>query len=625
MNPALKPLSELLKTERGQHRIPFFQRSYSWTTDRVIPFLDFIFEIAQVGPGPETNFIGFMVTEPPDRGTGLSCLKFQVIDGQQRMTTFSLILIGLSKICYERIEKLELIIKNLKNQNEIDNVNKFIELYKEQVEDIKYKYLENKIFKTTSYFEDRLKLVPQISDRNNYQKILEHASLADLKQSQLLDSYKAILSSLRRNLNGKDLETSYENFQKFLASAEELKVVQLELSPGDDPQKIFETINDKGLRLSTVDLIKNRIFTPSKEEAITEEMTIKWHEDYWRETIEVFNLIEFPNPGKEVGEFYDKIVFNYIRNILMRDGLYITTKGLNLHVKENYDSIEQRLTFLKSFTELYNQYITIVGLNNKITDKTINDENLKTSLKRLQKLEFEAATPFILKLFENKVPEADIANVVNILERYFIRRSICGENVKELPKIFIRICKEYRENFAASMTVSNWLIMVFKNDQLMNYDLRKYKFPSNDDVKRSLNTLNIYSKNRDMALYILLRLNEFIMKKEYPGVIDDLEVEHVLPQTLSSEWTEYLNLPSDSLKIMHNECLGLIGNLALTKSNQNMKNKLFDEKKVFLNASPYSLTRELGGPNFTSWKREDIINRNNFMIDCINKALPDLP
>lgn len=57
----------------------------------------------------------------------------------------------------------------------------------------------------------------------------------------------------------------YDNCRKFLAAAQELKVVQLELSEGDDPQNIFETINDKGLRLSTIDLIKNRLFTPSKK------------------------------------------------------------------------------------------------------------------------------------------------------------------------------------------------------------------------------------------------------------------------------------------------------------------------------------------------------------------------
>jgi len=626
MNPSLRPLSDLLRTERGQHRIPFFQRSYSWNRSRVAAFLEFIKEISERVSGPEeTKFIGFMVTEPPHNGSGLRCLKFDVIDGQQRITTFSLILIALYKVTRDLLDNQQLLIQKVADPVEREKLNSIIELFKAEIEDIKFKYLENRNFKHTDYWDDRLKLVPQDDDRANYKLIYEN-NLRDATTTCLTDAYDEILTFFKKELYPKDkkLDEYFTNLQKFIAAIQSLQVVQLELTEHDDPQKIFETINDKGMPLSTVDIIKNRIFTPSEPDNVTEQLARNWHDLYWKPSVNAFKTKIPCPPNRDADDFHDKLVFQYIKNILFRNGVYITKKGLSLFVKKQYQKKNEREKFLTSFLNLTNYYIAILGKNKQIVDEVINYEKLKVELNRLQNLEFEAATPFILKLFENNVQQSEICSIVSLLERYFVRRSICGESVKDLPKVFVHLCLQYNTNYPSGMSVFDWLNKEFKIDQEKEKpETRIYNYPKDSEVRRELSTKNLYKYSRDLSCYLLLRANEIAMGKEYPTLNNKIQVEHVMPQTLSEQWKNYLGYDQNTLKVMHEECVGLIGNLTLTMLNPEMSNKMFSDKKSDLEKSSYKLTKDI--VSYSTWKKEDIIHRSNVLIDFIVKALPDLP
>jgi len=622
-NPELRSLSELLRTERGQHKIPFFQRNYSWDATRVKLFIEYIFEISENGMSSGTNFIGFMVTQPPERSSGLNCTKFSVIDGQQRLTTFSVIIICLIKFAMERIQELEITLTQTTEPDKIKTLADSIKFYSEQIDDLKYKYIENKIFQRSPYFEDRLRFVPQEVDREIYQIILEHGDLSNVNDSDNLKiAYIVILSKLRKELKNPSEQKTCENFLKFIAAAENLEVVQLELQPSDDPQKIFETINDRGKPLSSVDLIRNTTFSPSVEMQITEEDTKRWHKEYWKKTEKTFYDIK-----SNEDDFTGKILFSYVRCILTKNGDYITIKGLNNFFNQKYTSKELRLTFLDSFKKLCLPYIALRGCDQAITDSVIeSDSGLKKELSRLQDLDFQAVNPFLLKLFEDNVSQKEIKNVASLFERFFVRRSICGETVKVLPKILTKLTKEYNDNFpfGGQLTVSQWIIREFKNDQESTPEERFYNYPTDHDVVRSLKTTNLYAQGPDLVKYILLRVNEHVMPRDFPGKIDKLQIEHVLPQKLSKEWQEYLKLSPNDRKVMHEECVGLIGNLALTKSNQVMSNSLFSVKKEFLSQSPYKLTNELGSNQFSNWIKSDIYSRNEYITNLIITILPDL-
>ena len=333
----------------------------------------------------------------------------------------------------------------------------------------------------------------------------------------------------------------------------------------------------------------------------------------------VMNIDEYSKNGNE-------FLQGFIRTILIRNGTYITKNGLSAYFKENYESKEKRIEFLEAFQNLAQHYLSICEKEtDDIKTKTINNTELIKNLIRLKNLDFFAPTPFIIKLFENKVAENDIANVTGLLENFFVRRSICGQSVKDLPKIFIKLSHEYGVNFihGSNLSVYDWLVKQFKNDLLLTADKRKYNYPSNNELINNLLTKNIYLENRAITLHILLRTNEFLMGKEYPGEIDGLQVEHIMPQKLSDQWIDYLGSDKNAVNGMHTKCIGLIGNLTLTKLNPEMGNKLFSEKKDLLRKSAYKLTRELA--EFHSWKEEDIIKRTKDITNNVVKVFPDLP
>jgi hypothetical protein len=124
--------------------------------------------------------------------------------------------------------------------------------------------------------------------------------------------------------------------------------------------------------------------------------------------------------------------------------------------------------------------------------------------------------------------------------------------------------------------------------------------------------------------YLLLRLNEQKMGNEYPGEVADCTIEHVMPQTLSESWVTYLNLTKNDLKVMHEEHVGLIGNLALTKVNPALGNKLFADKKPLLAMSPYILTNALGNSPSNEWNKELIMSRTNDLGALTLVIFPDL-
>jgi uncharacterized protein with ParB-like and HNH nuclease domain len=620
MNPTKRPLAEILGTQRSQHVIPFFQRKYEWKDDtQILPFLDFIHSIAENGLGSETNFIGFMVTDPDNQqATGLSCLKFNVIDGQQRLTTFSLILIALRKLAKEQVDKLTIEISKLKTPEEITIYEEYINQLKELSNDIKFKYLENKHFAKSTLEDSRLKFLPQTEDRENYKLAFEDNMINLKKETRLSGGFLTIVKDLRSRLCKGSPEGIYTNLLTFLAAAEDLEVVQLELEQEDDPQQIFETINDRGLRLSTVDIIKNRIFTES--DSITEDEAKRWYYNYWMKTVDrVMNIDEYSKNGNE-------FLQSFIRTILIRNGTYITKNGLSAYFKDEYESKEKRIEFLEAFENLALPYLAICEKDtDEIKNKIISNTELIKQLIRLKKLDFQAPAPFILKLFENKITENDISNVIGLFERFFVRRSICGQSVKDLPKIFIKLCHEYEVNFiqGSNLTVYEWLVTQFKNDLVLSLDKRKYNYPTNNELRNNLLTKNIYQEHRAITLHILLRTNEFLMGKEYPGEIDGLQIEHVMPQKLSEQWIDYLGSDKNAVNGMHAKYIGVIGNLALTKLNPEMGNKLFSDKKEHLQKSSYSLTRDLA--NLNSWKEEDINKRTNDMIVHVINVFPDLP
>jgi uncharacterized protein with ParB-like and HNH nuclease domain len=558
-----------------------------------------------------------MVTEPASNGGDLQIRKYNVIDGQQRLTTFSLILIASRKIADEQValvtKACEATSLTADRRVALENLAEF---YREQIKELGHKYLENR-WDQTDLFVDKLKFVPQSVNRDTFKKIYTQDDLNGVSDEDTLKvAYLTIVKELRSHLQAEGKIVAKDKFLSFIAAIQSLKVVQLELTSEDDPQKIFETINDRGKPLSPVDLIRNQVFKDEDEAA-------SFHSDYWDPVEKKFHALCGAQSDKDATLTAEPILYDYVRCLLMRNGDYLEKKRVHHFFRQNYNTSENKLRFLRSLKALCSKYVALTHPDSPLVDRTLPESLLK-EIRRLQSLDFQAANPLLLRLLEDGVDNRQLESVIRLLEGFFIRRAVCGHKVQLLPKIFIKLCKEYDDNFPTGMDVHEWLKGEFLNERDLEPKEQTYKYPTDTEVLLSLRTTNIYDRNTNLTKYLLLRLNEHKMGNEYPGEIIDCTIEHVMPQTLSESWVTYLNLPRNDLKVMHEENIGLIGNLALTKVNTALGNKLFADKKPLLAMSPYILTNALGNSPSNEWKKEDIQSRTEDLGALTLQIYPDL-
>ena len=167
----------------------------------------------------------------------------------------------------------------------------------------------------------------------------------------------------------------------------------------------------------------------------------------------------------------------------MRNGDYLEKKRVHHFFRQNYNTSENKLSFLRSLKELCPKYVALTHPDSHLIDRTL-PQSLLREIRRLQSLDFQAANPLLLRLLEDGVDNRQLESVIRLLESYFIRRSVCGHKVQLLPKIFMKLCKEYNDNFPAGMDVHEWLEDEFLNDRDLEAKEQAYKYPHDQHLRQ---------------------------------------------------------------------------------------------------------------------------------------------
>ena len=630
MNPTLRPLANLfLEADRVQFRIPRYQRNYKWEAKRAASLLNFIFEIADTQNFNDTNFIGFMVTEPTSRASSVSVTKHDVIDGQQRLTTFSLCWLAIHRICENEIEKKELLITEFEKQKKQSNekykiLKDEVSFLKKYIDKLYYRYIENELVKG-DYFQDRLKFVPAKRNQDKYRDILERKQIDEEDKNVIISAYTLIRRNIRKQIILKN-EISIDKLERLVAALQSIQVVQLELKESDDPQQIFETINHKGMPLSAVDLIRNHIFNNNDQ-----NISDRFYKSYWEPTEAKFYPDELEK-NKISSEASEANMYDYVRCILMRNGQYLTKQKLFPYFKEVYKTNDKIENFLIDFQKLADYYLIYTHPEWKISIQ-LNPE-LCLAAETLKNLDFSAPIQFLIKLHEDNINHSDIINTIKILENYFVRRSLIDLKVQNLPKVFNKICLLYQTTRVEGQPIAEWLTELFKLDQKKTSSEKLFEYPTDDEIEQYLAIKNIYVTNRNIVKYVYLELNREKMGREFPK--DDAlkaQIEHIMPQEISGDWKLHLkNSPinkktttvtDEIIDDIHAKKIGLIGNLTLTFVNQEMSNKVYDLKKADLKKSRFSYTNSIPD-KYTTWNFDTIDERNLEVIKLILQRFPNL-
>lgn len=528
--------------------IPVYQRNYNWKKEQCKRLLDDLKEI--INSGYRTHFLGSVVSI---YGIGK---EYLIIDGQQRITTMSILLLAMCQVIREYTESRKIITTE---------------------DQIKECYLINKHSRNT---EDMIKLKPIVEDRKAYYSLFEEE--VNLNQnSNVVSNYLYFYNRIKEeNISVDDL---FEAIQKLI-------IVEIELKNGeDDPQLIFESLNSTGLDLSEADRVRN--FVLMGRDSKTQE---KFYNNYWYK-------IEKNTNDKISGFIRDYLTIRE-RNIPNKNKVYISFKR---YVLDKNIDIEFLLKDLLKFSTYYKQ----------IYDSCTDNDSVNVLLRRINNLEIFVSYPFLLELFDdynqNIISIEDLIQALKIIECFILRRIICNVSTNALNKIFMNLGREikkysdYKYNY---IQILKYILINKKSYQRM---------PDDNEFSNSFVTKDIYNTKSKNKLYLLERLENYNNKErvDVENLINnnELNIEHIMPQTLTTKWKEALG---PDYKEIYNRYLHTIGNLTLTGYNSKLSNKTFDEKKHMENGFKQSkLTLNKYISTIDEWNEQEIKNRAKILLD----------
>lgn len=555
-------LNNFLHQPKTQFIIPVYQRNYDWTETQCAQMFS---DIQAVGKSPgSTHFIGSIVFIHEGVYTSSEVRQLVVIDGQQRLTTFSLLYLALYKFA-------------LKHGLE------------EKASEIKETYIVNKFVKDD---ESKLKLKQSDNNARAFKFLLSDNDSANYGEySKVIDNYRFFESSITEH-----------NFDAIMQGIGALLFVEISLERGkDDPQRIFESLNSTGLELSQADLIRNYILMglpPSEQSRV--------YENYW-ESIEA-NCRLIDREENRISEFIRDYLTIRSRKIPSKEKVYQEFKAkFSMKDKEFYS---KTLPEMRAFSFYYGKLLNPVREEQK---------ELRKELLYIQRLEINVAYPFIIQVYDDYANErinlGTFKDVLKLVQSFVWRRFIAALATNSLNKIFLALYAEvdhddYFESIARAL-------LKRKSAQ---------RFPNNTEITellREKDVYNIQSKNR-LYMFELLENHD---NREYVDVdTSDITVEHIYPQTPDEKWNNAL--PPDEAQAFQEKFLNSLANLTLSGNNGSLSNKSFLEKRDMNREGKqqgyaYSrlwLNQYLRG--ISEWNLEHLSERYQLLLDRFLKVWP---
>lgn len=474
MESTVAPMLNFLQPPQ-QFSIPIFQRRYSWTEKDCQQLLD---DILHVGGNDEidSHFLGSIVYITKEVAPIGSVPKFLVIDGQQRLTTLSLLLSALSLAIMERNDDIGTSPASLQNYYLFND---------QEADELRYKLLLTK--------DDKETLIDLLEGRNT--------SRSTNPSSLLVKN----CNFYKKRLKEVDLSTLHIGIEK-------LKIVSVILDPAidDNPQKIFESLNSTGTNLSQADLIRNYVFMN-----LEPTFQNRLYENFWLPMEQLF--------GDEYVERFDPFITDYLTlkmdQIPSREAVYEKFKE-HCPINDNPEQLEE---IVKEISRYARYYVDMVLL-------TESDPELQKCFVDLEELRAEVAYPFLLKVYDDYYQElietADFIKILRLVESYIFRCAVCGVSTPVINKLFaVLISKVDKNNYLESL-----------NDAFLGMDTNE-RYPPDSEFKKSFINKDVYNFTR--RNYLLRKLENYERSKE-PIKVSDYTVEHVMPQTLTEAWEQTL-------------------------------------------------------------------------------------
>ncbi|MBR3834411.1 MAG: DUF262 domain-containing protein [Lachnospiraceae bacterium] len=544
-----KPLVKFLDGSSTRFIIPVYQRNYDWKIVNCTQLFDDLIKVVKT-PNRDSHFFGSVVSVANIQGASSEML---IIDGQQRITTISLLFLALVNLLKDgRVESEKTYLAD-----QIQNTY-LIDPYEPE--------------------EKKVKLKPIKDDQDAFLKLFGDKEEYNMT-SNVTQNYMYFYNRIQKG------ELTPEEIFNAICS---LVIIDISLDPTkDDAQLIFESLNSTGLDLSEGDKIRNFILM-----GLDSDKQERYYNKYW-------NKIE-----KDT----DYQVSDYVRH-------YLTISlGRTPAIKEVYSCFKSYVEKNKFETEeLLLNMVKYAKYYKEIKNSSTNVYKANIVLSRLNVLDMSVSIPYLMGLWEYRenvgMIDTEFVEVLTVIETYIFRRMICGVPTNALNKIFAMLhkdCIRYKKD-------NDQYVEVLK--YLLNSKVVSGRMPKDSEFLRSIEEKNIYSMQAKNKMYLFDRLeNEDSV--EHTNVIQMMQdgvytIEHIMPQTLSNAWKK--DLGTNYLEI-HDKWINRLANLTLTGYNSQYSNRSFLEKRDTekgFKDSHLHINAEIA--KCEKWTEDEIIQRNNML------------
>lgn len=535
----------------NQFVIPIYQRNYSWDEKQCQQLWE---DILRVGSNESIplHFVGSIVYVHSSQSTVAVSAPLLVIDGQQRLTTLTILLEALARALGE---------------------NEPLDGFSEKK--IRNKYLSN----PDETDERQYKLLLSDTDKDSLMALIRGAALPKNHSLRIKENFEFFTEKLSEK------NTSIEQVCRGIAK---LMIVDIALERDqENPQLIFESMNSTGKALSEADLIRNYILMglePTLQSAI--------YIDLWRP-------MELDFGQEAYGDQFDDFMRHFLTlktgDIPKLSEVYEAFKEYSV----KYFSEDGNVRDLVSDIRKYARYFVAMALDGESNPKLkpLFDDLFKS-------LNYSVAYPFLMEIYSDfeagVIAEDDFIEIIKLVESYVFRRSICQIPTNSMNKTFAEFTRHIDKTDYLSSLKGHF------------YQLKSYRrFPSDEDFKSALFYRDVY--NFLHRTYLLRKLENF-GKKEFVS-IENYTIEHVLPQNpnLGIEWQQELG---EDWKAIQERYLHTIGNLTLTGYNSEYSDRPFSEKKTMKGGfleSPLKLNKVIASQE--KWNESAILFRAEMISD----------
>jgi hypothetical protein len=555
-----KSVSQILPNDKEiMYKIPKYQRKYTWGQNE----WDLLFN--DIIDNEEGYFLGSTISVAMPT-SAYDPVALEIIDGQQRMTSLSILLTVLYSKLAEHKDELD-----DDERTDLNNIKRQL------------------AFKFDNKYIPRLCLQIQDNNQDDYNSLLYNAGIIDEGKTPLNAGNRRIYKAYRhfeKLVNNFLQSDDYENEYISLKADNKVKtllnlvkrfnsavLVVIEVDNHKDAYMLFESLNNRGVPLTAIDLIKNLLISTSEKDGKSEECYNRWRkiQDNLGE--------EYSVQERFFRQYYNAFIEKLNAPFVTPESTkkyplaYLATKTTLMDI---YEKLIRRnyAEFLDKIEKASDKYATII--NNSDTTCSYSSE-----LENLERIQGAPAYLLLLYLEENKeslnITDGEMKRIIILLTSFFVRRNLTDvPNTRTLTKLFMDIINSIKENNGSSIygLTRNELLKVSASDELFEERLRGPIYDTNDMAARFV-LCYMESLHQTKEIYTDLWSRDNSNKYVWT-------IEHVFPEgpKIPEEWVKMIADGDEKIAYdYYDKYVHTLGNLTITGYNSNLSNFDFNKKK----------------------------------------------